>query len=161
LAVGDVVVYAGHGTGRITARERRTGASAEQEVVVLELDQGLVVTLPLTHARQRIRPVARETDLLRLQQTLRQQSDGHQEGWQKRFKQSQAKLASGELLGLAEIVRDGSRKESQATASSRLSPSERQLYLRARQLLVLEISAARRLDPAQAEAWIDVQTTGA
>jgi RNA polymerase-interacting CarD/CdnL/TRCF family regulator len=160
LAVGDVIVYAGHGTGRITARERRTAEGAEQEVVVLELDQGLVVTLPIARARERLRPVAGQAELRRVQETLREKGDSGEEGWQKRFKQTQAKLASGDLLGLAEIVRDGIRKESRATTSARLSGTERQLYLQARQLLVLEVSAARGLDPAEAEAWIDQQVTG-
>ena len=158
LAVGDVVVYAGHGTGRITARERRVAGGAEQEVVVLELDQGLVVTLPLARARERLRPVATRADLRQVQETLRQPGDSSQEGWQKRLKRAQGKLATGQLLDLAEIVRDGIRQQSGQTTAPKLSESERRLYLQARELLAQEISAARGLEPAEADAWIEEQT---
>jgi CarD family transcriptional regulator len=158
LAVGDAVVYGAHGTGRITGRERRTLDGGEQEVVVLELDQGgLIVTLPLARARERLRPIATHTDLWCVQQTLRQASDASDESWQKRVRQGQAKLASGDLLELAEMVRDGIRQQSQA--SPKLSESERKLYLQARHLLAREIGAARGLEPAQAHAWIEEQVT--
>jgi CarD family transcriptional regulator len=159
LAVGEVVVYAGHGTGRITAREVRIVEGAEEEVVVLELGQGLLVTLPLARARERLRPIANKADLQRVQQTLRQASDSSEESWQKRLKQGQAKLASGELLELAEIVRDGIRQRSQETTSPKLSESERRLYLQARELLAREIGAARGIEPAQADVWIEEQVT--
>jgi RNA polymerase-interacting CarD/CdnL/TRCF family regulator len=45
LAVGDAVVYPAYGVGRVAAREPRALSGVEQEVVVLELGHGLVVTL--------------------------------------------------------------------------------------------------------------------
>jgi RNA polymerase-interacting CarD/CdnL/TRCF family regulator len=159
LAVGDVVVYAGHGTGRITSRERRTVDGAEQEVVVLELDQGLIVTLPLARARERLRPVATQAELRRVQRTLRERGDYGEESWQKRLKHAQAKLAGGGLLDLAEIVRDGIHHQSPETTSAKLSESERRLYLQARELLAREIGAARGLEQTQADAWIEEQAT--
>lgn len=157
LAVGDVVVYAGHGTGRIAARERRATGGAEQEVVVLELDQGLQITLPLARARERLRPLASQSDLRRVQQTLQQTSESSEESWQKRLRQVQTKIAGGDPVELAEVVRDGIRRQSAQTGSPKLSESERRLYMQARQLLVHEIAAARGLEPAQADAWIQEQ----
>ena len=57
LAVGDVVVYPAHGAGRVAAREKRVVLGAEQEVVVLELADGLSVTLPMQLARELLRPL--------------------------------------------------------------------------------------------------------
>jgi RNA polymerase-interacting CarD/CdnL/TRCF family regulator len=70
LAVGDWVVYAGHGTARVAAREQRTVLGVEQEVVVLELANSLSVTLPIQRARERLRPVVGEAGVHRVQQTL-------------------------------------------------------------------------------------------
>ena len=79
------------------------------------------------------------------------------------MKEGQAKLVGGDLLGLAEIVRDGMRRETHARegAVPKVSNSERRLYLRARQLLAGEISSARGLEQVEANAWIDEQLTPA
>jgi RNA polymerase-interacting CarD/CdnL/TRCF family regulator len=63
-------------------------------------------------------------------------------------------------LGLAEVVRDCARREQRLIAKgagSRLSPSENDLYKRARRLLSGEIGLARGLEPAEADAWIEEQ----
>src|SRR2546425_185956 len=69
------------------------------------------------------------------------------------------KLASGDLLALAEIVRDGIRHAAQAkkSAAPKLSESEQRLYLQARELLAREIGSARGLDQFEADAWIEGQ----
>ena len=70
------------------------------------------------------------------------------------------KLAGGDPLRLAEVVRDGALRERRLIAKhngSQLSTGERDLYLRARRLLSGEISLAHGLDPVQADAWIEDQ----
>ena len=82
------------------------------------------------------------------------------DGWLKRQKQTQAKLAGGDPLELAEVVRDGARREQTLSAKGTklvLSPSERALYAKARQLLSGEIGVAHGLDAVKADAWIDEQ----
>jgi RNA polymerase-interacting CarD/CdnL/TRCF family regulator len=61
---------------------------------------------------------------------------------------------------LAEVVRNGARRDRGLKAKgtgSQLSPSERDLYLRARRLLSSEIAWARGLDPDEADDWIEAQ----
>ena len=74
LAVGDLVVYANHETGSVSARETQTVLGGTREVVVVELDEGLTVTLPLELAQQLLRPLASEADLQMVQETLRGES---------------------------------------------------------------------------------------
>jgi CarD family transcriptional regulator len=159
LAVGDAVVYAAYGVGRVAAHEVRTVLGVEQEAVVVELGHGLVVTLSIGEARVRLRPVASEADLRRVQRTLHEDTRLSEDSWAKRLKDGQAKLAGGDVLELAEIVRDGMRRESQARegAARKVSESERRLYLQARQLLAGEVGSARRLDQVEADAWIEEQ----
>ncbi len=164
LAVGDAVVYAAHGSGRVLARERKTILGVEQEVVVLELAHGLCVTLPIRRARERLRPVASEADVQRVQKTLHENGEANDDGWLKRLKQGQAKLASGDPLELAEIVRDGMRLDGSLAARGtkpKLSESERRLYVKARQLLAQEIGSARGLVRGEADAWIEEQVAPA
>jgi RNA polymerase-interacting CarD/CdnL/TRCF family regulator len=70
LAVGDMVVYASHGAGRVAARERRVVLGKRQVVIVLELAGGLSVELPMERAHELLRPLASEADMSRVQKTL-------------------------------------------------------------------------------------------
>jgi RNA polymerase-interacting CarD/CdnL/TRCF family regulator len=84
--------------------------------------------------------------------------------WSKRVQQAQEKLRSGDPLELAEIVRDGVRREQGKTSNgtpTKLSTSERALHLKARELLSGEIGVTRGVDQAEAEAWIDEQLAAA
>ncbi len=69
-------------------------------------------------------------------------------------------MTGREADGLAEVIRDASRRDERATARKepgRLSLTERQLYLKARKLLADEIGASRGVDPSAADAWIGDQ----
>ena len=160
LGVGDAVVYPGHGAGRVAAREKRVVFGAEQEVVVLELGDGLSVTLPMQLACELLRPLVSEAGLSRVQETLREDGALSGDVWVKRLKQVQAKLRGGDPLELAEIVRDGARRERTLTpngTNSKLSINEKALCVKARKLLAGEIGLARGLDRAEVDAWIDEQ----
>ena len=162
LAVGDMVVYPAHGAGRIAAREKRVVLGAEQEIVVLELADGLSVTLPMQLARELLRPLVSEAGLRRVQETLREDGALSADVWVKRLKQVQAKLRGGDPLELAEIVRDGARRQRRLTANgttSKLSLWEKGLCVKARQHLSGEIGLARDLERAEVDAWIDEQLT--
>ena len=160
LAVGDVVVYAAYGVGRIVARERRVIVGGDQEIVVLELARGLTVTLPLERALWQLRPPVDEAEMSRVQQTLRDPGTPSSDLWLKRRKATQAKLKGGDPVELAEVVRDGAQRVRALAArpsKPQLSPGEKDLYLRARQLLSEEIRVVRDLEEADADAWIEEQ----
>ena len=155
-----MVVYAAHGVGRVGAREKRMVLGAAQEILVLELAGGLSVTLPVERARELLRPLLSEGDLRRVQKALREDHTPSDDVWLKRRKDTQVKVKGGDPLGLAEVVRDGARREQRLIAThagSGLSTSERDLYTRARKLLSDEIGLARGLESAAADAWIEEQ----
>jgi CarD family transcriptional regulator len=160
LAVGTVVAYPPHGVGRVAGRERKVVLGVEQETVAIDLADGLCVTLPLTRARELVRPLVDEAGLRRVRDTLREDGELTEEIWSKRLKQAQEKLRTGDPLELAEIVRDGVRRDRALTANgtrSKLSVSERALCTKARELLSGEIRVVRGVDQATADAWIDEQ----
>ena len=98
-----------------------------REVLVLALADGLTVTLPIERARELLRPLLSETELRRVQETLRHDHAPSDDAWLKRRKDTQTKLAGGDPLGLAEVVRDGALRERRLIAKgngSHLSPSE-------------------------------------
>jgi CarD family transcriptional regulator, regulator of rRNA transcription len=164
LAVGDLVVYARHGTGHVTARETRVILGESQEIVVLELADGLTVTLPIERAHEQLRPLASRADMRLVQETLRADGTPSADPWLKRQKETRARLTGGELIELARIVRDSALREQALAAkgtAGRLSIGERELSAKARQLLASEIALARGVEPAEADAWIDEQLTPA
>jgi CarD family transcriptional regulator len=159
LKVGDVVAYPPHGVGVVAARETRVVLGTKQEVVVLALEDDLSVTLTLERAREQVRPLLDEAGIREVQNTLREDSPFSDEVWAKRLKDSQEKLRGGDPRELAEIVRDGARRERRLTSSgySKLSTSERALWTKARDLLSGEIGLVRGVDRAEVTAWIDEQ----
>jgi CarD family transcriptional regulator, regulator of rRNA transcription len=102
-----------------------------------------------------LRALADETELESVQETLRAPPRARESLWTRRQKATREKLASGQAIGLAEIISDGAHRQRGSTA--RLSTSERQLYLKARRLLADEIGHARGIDAAQADQWISDQ----
>lgn len=156
LAVGDTVVYAAHGIGRVVALEQKQVAGTERDCLVVDLAAGLRVTLSIEEAAERLRAVADDAELENVRRTLAADSNSRDGGWSARIRESKAKLASGRPVELAELVRDGGRFE-RTDEGSRLSQAERRVYLQARELLVRELCSARGLEPEQAEAWIEMQ----
>lgn len=160
LAVGDVVVYGTHGIGRVSARKKRVVSGERQEVVVLELEDGLTVTLPLGRAREQLRAPASEADIRDVQATLRAVRVLSEQPWLARRREMQAKLTGGHPVELAEIVEEGAQRQRTLKLkgkASQLSPGEKELCVRARQLLSGEIAQARGLQPEEADEWIEQQ----
>lgn len=157
-----MVVYASHGAGHVAARERRVVLGKRQEVIVLALAGGLSVELPMERAHELLRPLSSEADMSRVQKTLGADQAVSRDPWLKRRRDSQAKLTGGDPIELAEIIRDCTHREWTLRAKgtkSQLSPGERDLFVKARQLLSTEIALARGVEPAEANAWIDEQLT--
>ena len=152
-------MYASHGIGRVGARQKRVVLGAEVELVELELADGLTVTLPIGRAQEQLRPLASESDLRQVQETLREAHALSADSWTKRRDWARKKLADGDPLGLAEVVRDGARRKEARSAKGnlKLSTSEQGLSDKARRLLSAEVAFARGIRPAEANAWIDEQ----
>ena len=151
LAVGDLVVYASHGIGRIESREHHRGNG---ELLVLVFESGLKVTLPLDRAQNALRSLSGEPELEEVQRMLGLDSPPvAREHWSRRHRDARAKLVGGTVGGLAEIVRDGAHRE-RARVKGGTAPIRNQLYREARKLLVAEVAAARGIEPEAADAWI-------
>ena len=153
-----MVVYAAYGVGRVASRETLVGS--EQEMVVLALADGLQVSLPIERANAQLRSLASEADLLQVQDILRRDREVSAAPWLSRQRESQAKLAGGDPVGLAEIVRDGASRQELLTArgaKAQLAEGERRMFLAARRRLADEIAHVRGLEAADADVWIGEQ----
>jgi CarD family transcriptional regulator len=158
LEVGDRVVYGNHGVGRIVARRVQDVLGRAQEVVVVELDDELTVTLPVDRAQSQLRPLVSGADLKRVREALRGDVELSTDNWLSRRNETLKKLTAGSPVALAEIVSEGAQRERSRRdqgARSQLSPAEKEVFGKARSLLSGEIALALDLEPAAAEGWID------
>ncbi len=161
LAVGDLVVYALHGIGRIEATAPAEGSLPERITLVFE--SGLRVTLPLARAHDALRCLSGEAELEEVERTLRADVPPSLETWSRRHRLAQEKLAAGRIDELAEIVRDGLHRQrllARGHGGRTAAPSESELYRHARRLLAAEIAACRGIETETADAWILQQVSG-
>jgi RNA polymerase-interacting CarD/CdnL/TRCF family regulator len=157
LGVGALVVYGSHGLGRVTATSARKGDDTDEATVVLEFPSGLSVILPLERAEACLRPPAGATEIEAVRAVLRSQNTPAEQSWQSRTRTTRTKIALGDLVGLAEVVRDAVERQRRFAAGSTLSSAEQELYRKARRLLAAELAVAAAIDEAQAETWIERQ----
>jgi CarD family transcriptional regulator len=158
LEVGDRVVYGNHGVGRVVGREKQVVLGRRQEVVVVELDDELRVTLPVERAQSQLRPLVSQASLKRVREALRDDVELSTANWLSRRSETLKKLTAGSPVALAEIVSEGAQRERARLAQGtrpQLSVGERELFGKARSLLSGEIALALDIEPAAAEGWID------
>jgi RNA polymerase-interacting CarD/CdnL/TRCF family regulator len=157
LRIGSLVVYGGHGVGRVALTDDAGPAPHRRRRVVLEFAGGLSVTLPIERAVTCLRPLAGEVERAQVREVLRSRESRIEKSWQARTRSTRTKLADGAAVGLAEVVRDSALRQRGFSDGTTLSSHERELYLRARRLLAAELAAATESDEAGANAWIETQ----
>ena len=108
FVVGDAVVCPHHGVGTVVERSIRELAGTRREYLTIEVDRGaLTLMIPNDEAaRGRLRPLGSPTELRRGLDTLGGVPQRPSDNWQKRRTEALRKLASGDVLEVAELVRD-------------------------------------------------------
>ncbi len=154
LAVGDRVVYPGQGVCQVVAITDRVLAGETLSVVTLsrEEDSARVLVPQSKIASVGVRKVAGPDDVKAVFAHLKAASDDPELDWKVRHRAHQDKVALGDILGLAEVV-----KSLQILSELRPLPQkERERYDGARHLLVRELSVASGLAEVDAEDAIDL-----
>jgi hypothetical protein len=147
--VGDTVVYPHHGAAVIEAIEQREIGGETLEYLVLQFHQSdLVVRVPAKNAELvGVRDVVDEAGLKTVFGYLRETDVEEAGNWSRRYKANQERLASGDVNKVAELVRDLWRRDQ----GKGLSPGEKSMLAKARQVLVGELALAEVKDEAKAD----------
>jgi len=119
--VGETVVYPHHGAAQIEAIEKRTIKGEEN------------------------------AGLDRVFNVLRQPYTEEPTNWSRRYKANVEKLASGDVIKVAEVVRDLYRRD----LDRGLSAGEKRMLSKAKQILVSELALAERTDEEKAATLLD------
>ena len=153
FTVGDTVVYPHHGAAKIEAIEKRTIKGVEKDYLVLRVAQGdLTVRVPSENVDLvGVRDVVNQEGLDRVFDVLRQPYTEEPTNWSRRSQANLEKLASGDVIKVAEVVRDLWRRERERG----LSAGEKRMLAKARQILVSELALAENTNEDKAEAILD------
>jgi CarD family transcriptional regulator len=151
--VGETVVYPHHGAARIEAIETREIKGVEKMYLVLKVAQGdLTVRVPADNAEVvGVRDVVGQEGLEKVFEVLRAPHTEEPTNWSRRYKANLEKLASGDVLKLAEVVRDLWRRDRERG----LSAGEKRMLARARQILTSELALAEKTNEDKAETLLD------
>ena len=98
-----------------------------------------------------VRDVVNAEGLDRVFEVLRQPYTEEPTNWSRRYKANLEKLASGDVIKVAEVVRDLWRRERERG----LSAGEKRMLAKARQILVSELALAEKTNEDKAEAILD------
>jgi CarD family transcriptional regulator len=153
FTVGDTVVYPHHGAATIEAIEKRVIKGVERDYLVLRVAQGdLTVRVPSDNVDLvGVRDVVNQEGLDRVFDVLRQPYTEEPTNWSRRYKANLEKLASGDVIKVAEVVRDLWRRERERG----LSAGEKRMLAKARQILVSELALAENTNEDKAETILD------
>ena len=144
----ELIVYPAHGVGRIIGIEEQEIAGISLELFVIEFEKDKmtlrVPTSKLTSVG--MRKLAEEGVLKKAMETLKGKARIKRTMWSRRAQEYEAKINSGDLIAIAEVVRDLYRSEAQPEQSY----SERQLYEAALDRMSRELAAVDRSDERSA-----------
>jgi CarD family transcriptional regulator len=151
--VGETVVYPHHGAALIESIETRTIKGEDRLYLVLKVAQGdLTVRVPADNCDLvGVRDVVGQEGLDRVFEVLRAPHTEEPTNWSRRYKANLEKLASGDVIKVAEVVRDLWRRDKDRG----LSAGEKRMLAKARQILVSELALAERTNEDKAEAILD------
>ena len=140
----EFIVYPAHGVGRIIGIEEQEIAGISLELFVIQFEKDKMTLRVPTGKSQSVgmRKLAEENTVKRAMETLKGRARVKRTMWSRRAQEYEAKINSGDLIAIAEVVRDLYRSESQPEQSY----SERQLYEAALDRMAREIAAVEKLD---------------
>lgn len=140
----EFIVYPAHGVGRIVGIEEQEIAGMSLELFVITFDkEKLTLRVPTGKLESvGMRKLADDDIVKKAMETLKGRARVKRTMWSRRAQEYVAKINSGDLVSIAEVVRDLYRSEAQPEQSY----SERQLYEDALDRMAREIAAVEKLD---------------
>jgi CarD family transcriptional regulator len=151
----EFVVYPAHGVGQILAIEEQEIAGAKLELFVINfIKDKMTLRVPTAKvANVGMRKLSEPALVKRALETLKGRARVKRTMWSRRAQEYEAKINSGDIVAIAEVVRDLYRSESQPEQSY----SERQLYEAALDRLSREIAVVQHSTETEAVKEIESQ----
>ena len=144
----DHVVYPTHGVGKIMRIEEQEVAGMKLELFVITFDKDkMTLRVPVAKAKAvGMRKLSSPDTVATALNTLKGRARVKRTMWSRRAQEYEAKINSGDLVSIAEVVRDLHR----ASGQPEQSYSERQLYEAALARMAREVAAVEKIDETAA-----------
>ena len=148
----DYVVYPAHGVGKIVSIEEQEVAGMTLELFVISFEKDkMTLRVPTAKAASvGMRSLSSPDLLAKALETLKGRAKVKRAMWSRRAQEYEQKINSGDLIAIAEVVRDLYRAEDQPEQSY----SERQLYEAALERLTRELAAVEETSETTAATKI-------
>ncbi|MEL6120506.1 MAG: CarD family transcriptional regulator [Pseudomonadota bacterium] len=149
----DYVVYPAHGVGQIISIEKQEIAGIELELFVISFEKDKMTLRVPTHKATDVgmRGLSTPDVVSKAMTTLKGKARVKRAMWSRRAQEYEQKINSGDLIAIAEVVRDLHRTDDQREQSY----SERQLYEAALERLTREVAAVSGGDEVLAAKKVD------
>lgn len=149
FAVGEYVVYPTHGVGKIMGHEVERIGEHELKVFVIAFEKDkMTLRVPVGRAEAAgLRSISSNDQISKALGTLKGRAKIARGMWSRRAQEYEAKINSGNLVAIAEVVRDLHKNVDQ----SERSYSERMIYETAMHRLCGEVAASERVDIKDAQ----------
>lgn len=145
---GDYVVYPKHGVGRVVELQKSEIAGMALELYVLRFEkERMTLRVPTNKAESvGMRKLSSDKTMREALATLKGKPKVKRTMWSRRAQEYEAKINSGDLVSISEVVRDLFRADDQPEQSY----SERQIFEAAASRLARELAAMEQLDEPKA-----------
>jgi CarD family transcriptional regulator len=149
----DYVVYPAHGVGKIVSIEEQEVAGMKLELFVISFEKDkMTLRVPTAKASSTGMRTLSSPDIVgKAMDTLKGRARVKRAMWSRRAQEYEQKINSGDLISIAEVVRDLHRAEDQPEQSY----SERQLYEAAFERLTREVAAVQAIDESKAAESVE------
>ncbi|RMH42069.1 MAG: CarD family transcriptional regulator [Alphaproteobacteria bacterium] len=149
----EYVVYPAHGVGKIMSIEEQEVAGITLELFVISFEKDKMTLRVPTHRATEVgmRGLSSPDVVSKALETLKGRARTKRAMWSRRAQEYEQKINSGDLISIAEVVRDLHRADDQREQSY----SERQLYEAALERLTREVAAVSGIDEANAQKKVD------
>jgi len=153
-SVGDFIVYPSHGVGEITDIQTFEIAEEKLEMYNVIFDkEKMTLKIPTIKAKEiGIRKVSSRNEMKKTLEILKGKPKVRRTMWSRRAQEYEAKINSGILTELTEVVRDLFRNSNQPEQSY----SERQLYESARDRLAREVAVVEKTEDDNAIEKLEI-----
>ncbi|MFM9975394.1 MAG: CarD family transcriptional regulator [Beijerinckiaceae bacterium] len=145
---GEFIIYPAHGLGKIVSIEEQEIAGFKLELFVVSfLKEKMTLRVPTAKIAQvGMRKLSDEAAINQALEVLTGRARIKRTMWSRRAQEYEAKINSGDIIAVSEVVRDLYRSEAQPEQSY----SERQLYEAALERLMSEIAAVDEITDTEA-----------
>jgi len=149
----EFVVYPAHGVGKIISIEEQEVAGLTLELFVISFEKDkMTLRVPTNKATEiGMRGLSSPDIVSKAMDTLKGKARVKRAMWSRRAQEYEQKINSGDLISIAEVVRDLHRNDDQREQSY----SERQLYEAALERLTREVAAVGGGDEIAAQKKVD------